>query len=528
MRVRLGAKPLALAIPNGLGADFTAVLDLVRMKKLVYEQESLGVLQEEVDPSDAELAMMAPWRELLLETLGEEDEEFLEQYLSGEEPTQEDIRRAVRRVTLGLKLAPVLCGSALKNIGVQPVMQAVCDYLPSPLDVAQVTGVDPETQARKSFPMDPAAPLSALAFKVAMDSGRKMVIMRLYSGSLEAGGAVYNQTQGKEERAARLFRLHAGRKEKLDKARAGDIVAAAGMKFARTGDTLCSKDAPILLETISGYRPVISLAIEPRNSEEGEKLDEALQKFLLEDPTLNVERDEDTGQAILSGMGELHLEVVLERLKREYGLSPRAGAPQVVYQETAAGSAEAEEVFHRELGEVFHFGQVKLSVVSTPRDCGRDVRFEIDVDAFPEAWTQAVAEGIEDGLQSGVLKGYPVQDVRVTVLAMARKDGESSPAGYRMASAMALRKALSEAKPVLMEPIMWLEIGAPDAFVGDVSGLLAQKGARIENLFDRSGQKIVQAFAPLRKLFGFSTELRSATQGRAGFMMKFHKFDVME
>jgi elongation factor G len=528
MRTRLGAKPLALAIPNGLGADFTAVLDLVRMKKLIYDQESLGALQEEVDPSDAELSMMAPWRETLLETLGEEDEEFLELYLSEAEPSEEDVRHAVRRATLDLKLAPVLCGSALKNIGVQPVMQAVCDYLPSPLDVAQVTGVDPETHAKKSFPMDPAAPLSALAFKVSMDSGRKVVIMRLYSGVLEAGAAVYNQTQEKEERAARLFRMHAGRKEKLDAARAGDIVAAAGMKFARTGDTLCLKDSPILLETISGYRPVISLAIEPRNNEEGEKLDDALQKFLLEDPTLNVERDEDTGQAILSGMGELHLEVVLERLKREYGLEPRAGAPQVVYQETVAGSAEAEETFHRELGEVFHFGQVKLGVASQPRDSGRDVRFEIDVDAFPEAWTQAVAEGVQDGLQSGVLKGYPVQDVRVTVLDMARKDGESSPAGYRMASAMALRKALAGAKPVLMEPIMWLEVGAPDAFVGDVSGLLAQKGARIENLFDRAGQKVVQALAPLRKLFGFSTELRSATQGRAGFVMRFYKFDVME
>ncbi|MFW5837242.1 MAG: elongation factor G [Desulfovibrionaceae bacterium] len=528
MRTRLAAKPLALAIPDGLGAEFSTVLDLVRMKKLVYDTESFGQLHEEVEPTPEELEKMAPWRVQLLETLGEEDEEFLELYLSGEEVAEEDIRRAVRRVTLDLKLAPVLCGSALKNIGVQPVMQAVCDYLPSPVDVAQVHGIDPETHAKKFFPLDPAEPLSALAFKVAMDSGRKLVIMRLYSGVLEAGATVYNQTQDKDERVARLFQLHAGRKEKLDRAKAGDIVAAAGMKFARTGDTLCLKDDPIILESISGYKPVISLAIEPRNSEEGDKLDEVLEKYLLEDPTLTVERDEDTGQIILSGMGELHLEVVLERIKREYKLAPRSGAPQVVYQETVAGSAEATQTFHRELGETMHFGQVKLSVEGLPRDSGRDVRFELDREGLPEAWAQAAAEGVQDGLQSGVLKGYPVQDVRVKILEMPRKEVESSAAGYRMAASMALRAALNEASPVLMEPIMWLEIGAPDEFVGDVSGLLAQKGARIDNMFDRAGQKIIQALAPLRKLFGFSTELRSASQGRAGFMMRFHKFDVME
>jgi elongation factor G len=528
MRTKLDAKPLALAVPDGQGPDFSAVLDLVRMKKLVYDEESLGSLHEETPPSDQELELMAPWREQLLETLGEEDEEFLELYLSGQEPSVDDVRKAVRRVTLDLKLVPVLCGSALKNVGVQPVMQAVCDYLPSPVDVAQVRGLDPETRAKKSFPLDPGEPLSALVFKVAMDGGRKQAIMRLYSGTLEAGATVYNQTQDADERAARLFRLHAGRKEKLEQAKAGDIVAAAGMKHARTGDTLCSREAPILLESISGYKPVISLAIEPRNSEEADKLDEVLEKFLLEDPTLSVVQDEETGQVILSGMGELHLEVVLERLRREYKLEPRSGAPQVVYQETVAGSAEATETFHRELGEVMHFGQVTLAVEGLPRDSGRDVRFEIDSENYPDAWVQAVAEGVEDGLQSGVIKGYPLQDVRVSVLGLERKEGESSQAGYRMAASMALRKALQEARPVLMEPIMWLEITAPEEFVGDVSGLLAQKGARIENMFDRAGRKMIQAQAPLRQLFGFSTELRSASQGRAGFMMRFSKFDVME
>ena len=525
---RLRVKPLPLQCPDGEGQELAGVFDLVTMERLEFDVDNKILEYRRVPMDDSERERVAPWRERMLETLAEEDDEFCDCYLGGGDCAPELMQSAIRRATLAGRLVPVLCGSALKNIGVQPVMDAICMYLPSPAEVPQASGVKPGGEERISFPAHPAEPLSALVFKVSMDSGRKLALMRIYSGRIKAGDTVYNVTQDQDERVARLFRLHAGRKEKIDEAVAGEIVAAAGMKYARTGDTLACREAPLLLEQIAGYKPVISLAIEPRNSEEGDKLDEVLEKFLLEDPTLEVVRDEDTGQVVLSGMGELHLEVILERLRREYGLSPRTGNPQVVYQETVNSRAEAEGVFHRELGEDMHFGSVRLSVEPRERDKGRDVVFEVDAALWPAAWMDAVADGVNDGLQSGVIKGYPVQDVRVRILELQRKDGESSPAGYRMAAAMALKKALEAAAPQLLEPIMWVEISVPDDFVGEVIGLLGSKGAKIENMLDRGGVKTVQALAALASLFGFSTQLRSATQGRAGFVMKFARFDVLQ
>ncbi len=524
---KLGAKPLPLQVPDGEGSDLKGVFDLVSMKKLVFDQATQGEIFEALDLNDEEMERVSPWRERLLETLAEEDDDFLELYLGGAEIGPEILKPAIRKATLALKLVPVLAGSALKNIGVQPVVDAVCDYLPSPAEVPTAEGLNPKTKKKISYPPSGAEPLSALVFKVTLDSGRKMAMMRIYSGKINAGDTVYNVTQDQDERVARLFRLHAGRKEKIDQALAGDIVAAAGMKFSRTGDTLASRENPLILERIADYKPVISLAIEPRNSEESEKLDEVLEKYLMEDPTLALERDEDTDQIILSGMGELHLEVVLERLAREYGLKPRTGKPQVVYQETVSKKAEAQGEFQKELGETLHYGGVRLSVEPRERDSGRKITFEIDVAVWPENWVDAVSEGVSDGLQSGVLKGYPVQDVHVRVLDMKRIDGESSPPGYRMAAAMALKDAISKAGPLMLEPVMWVEVGVPEEFVGDVVGLLGAKGAKIENMQDSAGRKVVQALAPLGRLFGFSTDLRSATQGRAGFIMKFHRFDVL-
>ncbi len=524
---RLRARPLAVTLPDGEGPELSGVFDLIEEKRLVFDQASQGAQFEALDLTGEERERIAPWREKVVEAAAEEDDSLLERYLGGEGITAAEIRAALRKAALGLRLVPVLAGSALKNIGVQPVLDAVCHYLPSPAEVPPAEGLDPRTQEKKSFPVAPDAPLSALAFKVSLDSGRKLVLMRLYSGTLKAGDTVYNATRGAAERVARLFKLHAGRKEAVEQALAGEIVAAAGMKDARTGDTLCLESDPLVLERIADYRPVISVAIEPRNSEESGKLGEVLEKYLMEDPTLAVQHDEETGQVILSGMGELHLEVILERMSREFGLKPRSGKPQVVYQETVGGRAEAFEEFARELGEVPHYGGVRLSVEPLARDAGREVVFEVDPQAWNAAWLEAVADGVNDGLQSGGVRGYPVQDVRVRVLELARREGESSPAGYRMAAAMALKKALAAARPLLLEPIMWLEINVPDDFVGEVVGLLGAKSAKIENLFDRSGQKVVQALAPLSPLFGFSTELRSATQGRAGFVMKFSRFDAL-
>ncbi len=528
MRTKLGANPVALQVPVGQGQEFEAVIDLLSMERLQFSPDDMGASYERLplEPSDLELA--EPWRERLIEAAAEEDDSLLELYLSGEEIPLAQLKDAIRKATCKLAMVPVFTGSALRNIGVQPVIDAICDYLPSPLQAQPMEGIIPATKSKVTIDPSPDAPLAALVFKVTMETGRKLVLARLYAGLMDAGESVYNVTQDKEERVARLFRLHAGQKEKLDQARAGEIVALAGVKFARTGDTLALKEKPVLLESIAAYRPVISIAVEAKNTAEEEKLLEILQKFLQEDPTLFAQKDEETGQVILSGMGELHLEVVLERLGREYGLRPRAGAPQVVHFETITTTGSGEGEFHRELGEQMHYGYVAVEVEPLPREAGTDVVFEIDTEAWPSQWLDAVEQGLRDGLQSGVLKGCPVRDARVRVKELKRVEGESTPAGYHMAAAAALKNALAQAKPALLEPIMFVEVGLPEEHLGDAVGLLGAKGAKVENILDRAGQKVIQALAPMRKLFGFSTDLRSATQGRAGMMLKFARFDVLE
>ncbi|MBI9110165.1 elongation factor G [Maridesulfovibrio ferrireducens] len=524
---RLKIKILPVQIPDGAGDEFAGVFDLIRLNKIVYDEDENGEIFEISELSEQELERVSPWRERMCDTLSEFDDEFLERYLN-DEIDPDYIESVIRKATLQLELVPVFAGSALKNVGVQPLMDGIGKYLPSPLEVSQVKGVDPLTGVERTVDPSVSADFQALVFKIVMDLGRKIVLMRIYSGKIDAGDTVKNVTQGTVERIDRLFRMHAGRKEKLEVAGVGDIVAVAGLKNSRTGDTLSTSEKPIILEQIELYKPVISLAIEPRNSDESEKLDDVLDKYLQEDPTLNLKTDEDTGQIILSGMGELHLEVVLERMRREYGLAPRAGKPQVVYQEVPGKLAEAEEEFDKQIGDEKHYGCVRLSVEPSTRGDGRNVSFEIDTGLWTSEWLDAVAEGVDDGLQCGVLKGFPVQDIRVRILELKKKDGESSVQGYHLAAGRALKKALSASSPKLMEPIMDIEVSAPDDFIGEVIGLLGAKGARIENMLDRNGQKVVQALAPLSKMFGFSTELRSSTQGRSGFVMKFHSFDVLD
>mgnify|MGYP006278791445 FL=1 len=528
MRDKLQASVLPLQFPVGQGADFSGLVDILRQKFLRFDPQSKGatVIEGEVPPELESTA--ATWRERLLEILADGDESILEAYLAGEVPAVQDLKAAIRQATLDLRLVPVLAGSALKNIGVQPVMNAVVDFLPSPIQVRPAQGLDPQTHKSRSFPVSTTSPLSALVFKILLDGGRPLTLMRLYSGRVQAGETVFNSTQQVEQRVARLFSLHAGHKTRLDEARAGEIVAAAGMKGARTGDTLCRKDNQLVLEQISQYKPVMSLALEPRNAAEEEKLMQALDKMLLEDPTLSLTRDEDTEQIILSGMGELHLEVVLERLKREYKVNLRSGNPQVVYRETIAQTAEAGDEFHRELGESMHHGQVWMRVEPRQRHKENRIYWEMDTQGWSQTWVQAVNQAVEDGLQSGVIRGYPVQGVSVAVTGMHRLADVSSQVGFHMAAGGALKKALQAANPVLMEPIMQVEVFVPEDFVGDVVSLLGSKGAKIENMYDRGGGKVIQALTPLRQLFGFATDLRSATQGRGNFMMKFDRFDVLE
>ncbi len=528
MRERLGARPLALQLPEGQGREFQGIIDLMRWEFLEFDIESKGETFAHKPLTAEQEERARAWWEALVEAAAEEDEAVFEAYVEGQPVDTEAVKRALRSLTLSQKAVPVYLGSALKYIGVQPVLDGIRDYLPSPLDVPPAQGLDPETQHPKSFPVAAESPLSALVFKVTMETGRKLVLARLYSGAIEPGETLYNATQHIEERAARLFTLHAGHKDKLSQARAGEIVALAGMRQTRTGDTLCRRSDPLVLEQISAYRPVLSLALEARTTKDEEKLLEALDKLLQEDPTLFLQREEDTEQIILSGMGELHLEVVLERLRREYHVELRAGKPQVVYQETIGQPAAATGVFDRELGEKPHFGQVEVRVEPRrTRQSENDIVFTLNSDGLPEKWLDAAAKGVEDALQSGVVLGYPVHGVRVQVTGM-QHGPNGSEAGYHMAAVSAVKQALEAANAKLMEPIMWVEVFVPEDFVGDVVALFGSKGGKIENMFDRGGQKVVQAFSPLRSLFGFSTELRSSTQGRATFVMRFDRFDVLE
>ncbi len=528
MRDKLKAKPLPLQIPVGQGQDFIGTIDLLTMQRLDFDRQSLGRSYTPVPLTEEEAAYAAPWREHMVETLAEDDEELLELYLGGEELPLALLQQAVRTGTQQQRFVPVFVGSALKNIGVQPLMDAIASYLPSPLEAAYAQGLDPVSKEKKTLVPLPDGDLAALVFKVSMETGRKLILARLYSGNIQAGQSVYNLTRDVDERVARIFHLHAGQKEKADAALAGDIVALAGLKHARTGDTLTTRLKPVLLESIAGYKPVISLALEPKNTAEGDRLKEVLDKCVQEDPTLFFEEDQETGQLLLSGMGELHLEVVLERIHREYNVEPRAGKPQVVYQETISAPASGEGEFHRELGEQMHYGFVGLAVEPLPRDTGVEFVCAVDQTSWSSAWLDAVEQGVRDSLQSGVLKGCPVRDIRVRILELRKKEGESTAAGYHMAAVAALKQALGAARPVLLEPIMWVEIVLPEEYVGDAISLLGAKGAKVENIFDRAGQKTVQALAPMRGLFGFSTDLRSATQGRAGLLLKFARFDVLE
>ena len=529
MRSKLRTTPLPLQIPDGQGQDFKGVIDLLRMRFLSFIPEDKGAnsqWQEAELTAEQELAAR-PWREQVLEKVAEQNDALLEAYLSGLPMDLDAVQTVIRHATLKGALVPVLCGSALKNAGIQPLMDAICLYLPSPEDAPTAKGVHPVSHDPVSLLADPGGPLAALVFKITIEAGRRLAYARIYSGTLAEGEQIRNVTQGQDERIAHIYRMHADKKQRLDKAGAGLIVALAGCKATRTGDTLATLHSPVLLEQITAYQPVISLALEPKTQADAKKLSEALQFFLLQDPTLFLSQDEETDQLILSGMGELHLDVVLERMRREYGVSPRTGNPQVLRQETILKTAVGQAVFERELAKIPHFGAVQIAVAPRDRDTGNAVRWTMDTQGWPEAWINAVEQGVADGLQSGVAKGYPVQDVLVEITHLERRDGESSPVGYQMAAAQALKHALNEAGPVLLEPIMNIEMTVPDEFVGEVIGLFNSRGGRVGNMFDRSGAKVVTGMAPMRQLFGFSTALRSASQGRAGFTMRFARFDAL-
>ena len=542
MRLRLGANPLPLNIPLGQGENFEGLIDLIAMEELRFDAATQGSLIERLPLQGERLEAAKLARERSLELLAEADESFLEAYLADSYDVQ-DIYAALRRACIARLVTPVLCGSALRNSGVQPLLDAICSCLPAPQDLPPVSAHE-AGEARDGngaegklvlVEPDPAAPLVALVFKVDMGEGRKLALLRIYAGTLREGDVCRNISRRTDDRVHRLYRLHADRREQLESAQAGDIVALVGLRSAQTGDTYATRQRPLLLERIEASQPVITLALEARNADESKSLDEALERFVAEDPTLSASVDEASGHRYVSGMGELHLGVLLERIRREYGIAPRAGNPQVVLRESIRKSARAQAEFDRELGKEHHYGNVTLRVAPRERDSGNSVYFgpfvEQTARTWPRQWPPALCEatrqGILDALQCGGLTAYPVQDVEVEIVDMLGREGFSSPPGHHMAAGQALREALAAAAPVALEPIMLVELVVPEAFLGPALGLFGSCGGKVEELAERAGQKLVRGLAPMRQLFGFSTALRSATQGRASLVMSFGSFDLL-
>ena len=530
IRTRLGANAVPVTIPVGSGADFSGVIDLIRAKVLSFSEDDEGMTVSESAPERDLKEACSKARDHMLESLADVDDAFMEKYLEGS-VTEDDIRSAMRRAVLARTFTPVLAGSALGNKGVQPLLDAICDFLPSPCDLPPVKGLDAKGES-VSVPLTEDGPFVGLVFKVVMEDGRKTAFLRVYSGRFDEGDSLTNVNRGKDDRVGRIYRLHADHREQLKSASAGDIVAVVGLRSAHTGETY-AKGIDVRLEAIESYAPVITLALEPRNADEGKVLDEALARYTEEDPTLLSHFDEETGMRTISGMGELHLDVTLERMRREYHISPRVGAPEVIMRETITGTGEGDCVFDRELGKVQHFGHVSVSVAPRPRGAGNTVKpgSFLPEDKIAAAkiiqkeLLTAALEGATDALQSGDLTGYPVVDVAVTITGIERRDGVASEPGCRMAAAQALKQALAAASPVILEPVMNVTISCPEAELGSAISLFGTLGGKIDEMEDNSGQKVVHGTASLRKLFGFSTKLRSATQGRAGLVMSFSRFD---
>ncbi len=525
MREMLGINPLVMNIPWGAEDEFKGIIDLVREKLILWDEATEGVEFEYVDIPDELQEEAALAREQMLETLADADDGIMEKYLEGEDIEPREIHAAVRRACIALKVVPIFCGSALRNKGVQPVLDAIGRYLPSPADIPPVKGENPVTGEIEEREPKNNAPLAALAFKVQMDQGRKMTYVRVYSGRLKAGDEVWNPGQQKKEKAARILQMHANKRERVKEAGAGEIVAVMGLKHSVTGDTLCDAAHPILLEPINAYEPVISVAVEPKTTGDQEKIESALAKLAEEDPTFVVKFNDETGQTIISGMGELHLEVLVHRLLREFNAPVRVGKPQVVYRETIQGRATVTEKFDRDIGGSRHVAGITLTVEPADRGEGNSVTSNLDPDALPEGYEDLIVDTLKQGLESGVLQGYPMIDVRATVDDVSFDESQSSDIAFRAVSAMALNRACSQAEPILLEPMMRVEVLVPEAFMGEVIGDLNSRNGRVEEIKPRGPVQAVMAVAPLSRMFGYSTALRSNTQGRGTFTMVFSHYD---
>ena len=523
---RLEANPVPVQLPIGKESDFRGVIDLVSMKAYLFVDETLGAdfVVEDVAPDL--LPMAQEYRDKMIEAVAEFDETVLEQYLNGEPLKPEDIKRAVRTGTNQMRMTPVLCGSAFKNKGVQPLLDAVVDFLPSPLDVPELEGVDPVSGEKMNCPVSDEEPFAALAFKIMADPfAGQLTYFRVYSGRLETGSYVSNVTQGKRERIGRLLKMHANKREDIDVVYAGDIAAAVGMKGARTGDTLSNEKRPILLEVIKFPEPVISMAVEPKTKQDLEKLGFSLEKLSREDPSFHVRTDEETGQTIISGMGELHLEIIVDRLLREFKVQANVGKPEVAYRETIRGKGEAEGKYIKQSGGRGQYGHVVLRVEPSEPGVGLEFVNKIVGGIIPREYIPAVEKGVRGRMESGVVAGYAMRDVRVTLFDGSFHEVDSSEMGFKIAASMAFEGACRKASPILLEPVMRVEVLVPQDFMGDVIGDLNARRGKVQGVKARVGSQAVEAMVPLGEMFGYATTLRSKTQGRATYSMEFAQYE---
>ena len=520
MRDRLHTNAVPIQLPIGAEDTFEGIVDLIKMEAIVYEDD-LGKVADEIEIPDGLKELAEEYRDKLLEACAEQDDEFMEKYLGGESVTDDEIKAVIRKATIDCKMTPVTCGTSYRNRGVQPLLDAIVDYLPAPTDVPPIKGINPETEDEDERPSSDEEPFSALAFKIMTDPYvGKLAFFRVYSGVLKSGSYVYNSTKGKKERIGRILQMHANNRTEIDTVYSGDIAAAVGLKETTTGDTLCDEKAPIILESMNFPDPVISVAVEPATKNDQDKMGVALQKLAEEDPTFQVRTDPETGQTIISGMGELHLQIIVDRMLREFKVNCQVGEPQVAYRETIRKSAKAEGKFIRQSGGHGQYGHCWIEI--EPQEAGAGFAFESKIvgGVIPKEYINPIEAGVRQAMENGVLAGYPMVDIKATVYDGSFHEVDSSEAAFKIAGSIAFKEAAEKAKPVLLEPCVRVEVTVPEDYMGDVIADLNARRGRIDGMEPRGGVQIIRGFVPLSEMFGYATDLRSKTQGRGNYSME--------
>ena len=525
MEKKFNSIPLPIQIPYMKNETFYGVIDLIRQRLITWDEDSLGLLYDISDIPSNMMPETEKYREKLIETLAEIDDVIAEKYLEEKEITEEEIISSIRNATLSLSVVPVMCGTALRNKGIQLILDSITNFLPSPEDIPPIEGVNPVTKAIEKRRSNIKGPLAALAFKVMLDEGRKITYMRIYSGKIKAGEDIYNASRGKKEKVSRLLKMHSNKRERVTEAVAGDIIAVIGLKDTSTGDTICDESDPIILEPIEFYEPVISQAIEARTPGDQERLSFALVKLASEDPTLKIKYNDETAQTIISGMGELHLEIIIDRLIKEFHTNVNIGKPKVVYRETIEGKTDVEEIFDRKLGDRKHFGHVALHLEPNKRGEGLNLIDEVKDEVIPDEFHATIEKSLRDAALSGVVAGYPVVDVIVRITGGSFREADSTNLGYEIAASTAFSSGCSRAKPILLEPIVTVDIITPSEFMGEVIGNINSRKGEMESINHKDPISEIKARVPLKQMFGYSTDLRSLTQGRGTFSMQFLKYD---